>query len=68
MVNSPDYRASDDRQSSEKLDRHEMKWLWPSFNYYPVMSLDRSRKSMRNLNQDSSSPGHIFSPRPAGQQ
>jgi hypothetical protein len=46
----------------------DIMWLWPSLNYYPVKCLARSRKSMKNINQDSSSPGHIFSPRPAGQQ
>jgi len=46
----------------------DMEWLWPSLNYYPVKCLERSRKSMKNINQDSSSPGHIFSSRPAGQE
>jgi hypothetical protein len=48
MVNSSDYRTSDDRQSSEKLERHEMRWLWPSLNYYPIKCLEKSQKSMNS--------------------
>jgi hypothetical protein len=38
------------------------KWSWPNLKYYPYNCLEGLRKTMKNLSQDSRSPGQDLNP------
>jgi len=66
MVNSSDYTASDDRHSSEKLDRHEV--ALAQFELLSRQVPGEIAKIHEKYQSGGSSPGHIFGPRPAGHE
>jgi hypothetical protein len=49
---------------NEYWKEHERKRLCPKFRYYPGIRLERLRKSMKNLIQDSWSPHRDLNPGP----
>jgi hypothetical protein len=40
------------------------KWLWPNLKYDHDISMERLRKAMQNLSQDSQSLGQYLNPGP----